>query len=203
MSRSYPLLPSGFSVVPPGKLASAVTCLEMLEKPEAAVASNWEGLSLARFTGADLEAYRRLFRAVGEDWLWSSRIAISDETLREILENPAVETYILSDGAEQVGLIELDFREAGSCELVFLGVVKEAVGKGRGGYLLEQALAIAWSHPILRFWLHTCHLDHPSALAFYQRFGLRPCAFWVEVFDDPRITGELPRTVAPHVPLLD
>ena len=123
--------------------------------------------------------------------------------LREILENPAVETYILSDGAEQVGLIELDFREAGSCELVFLGVVKEAVGKGRGGYLLEQALAIAWSHPIHRFWLHTCHLDHPSALAFYQRFGLRPCAFWVEVFDDPRITGELPRTVAPNVPILD
>jgi GNAT superfamily N-acetyltransferase len=86
---------------------------------------------------------------------------------------------------------------------VFLGVVKEAVGKGRGRYLLEQALAIAWAHPIHRFWLHTCHLDHPSALAFYQRFGLRPCAFWVEVFDDPRITGELPRTVAPHVPLLD
>ncbi len=203
MTRSYPLLPPGFSVVPPGKLASAVTCLEMRDKPSFAVADDTAGLAFQRLEAPDLERYRRLFRSVGEDWLWSSRLAISDEALRAITQDPLVEIYVLSNGEEQIGLFELDFRQPDVCELVFLGLIKEAIGKGGGRYLMEQALAIAWSHPIKRFWLHTCHLDHPKALAFYQRFGLRPYAFWVEILDDPRIAGVLPRTAAPHVPILD
>lgn len=203
MTRSYPPLPPGFSLVPPGKLASAVTCLEMRDRPLPAVADDASGLSLQRLDASDLQAYRRLFRSVGEDWLWSSRLAITDEALRAVVRNPKVEIYVLSDGGHQIGMLELDFREPGECELVFLGVVKPAIGRGGGSFLMRQALALAWAHPIRRFWLHTCHLDHPKALAFYQRFGLRPYAFWVEVFDDPRITGELPRTVAPHVPILD
>jgi GNAT superfamily N-acetyltransferase len=197
-------LPPGFSVVPPGKLASAVTCLEMWDKPSLAVADDAGGLSLQRLGAPDLDSYRRLFRSVGEDWLWSSRLAIPDEALRAIVQDPLVEIYVLSDGDDQIGLLELDFRQPDECELVFLGLVKGAMGRGRGRYLMEQALAIAWwSHTIRRFWLHTCHLDHPNALAFYRGFGLRPYAFWVEIFDDPRITGELPRTVAPHIPVLD
>jgi len=135
--------------------------------------------------------------------LWSSRLEISDEALRAIVQDSSVETYVLSDGDGQIGLVELDFRQPDACELVFLGLIKGAIGKGRGRYLMEQALAIVWSHPIRRFWLHTCHLDHPKALEFYQSFGFRPFAFWVEVFDDPRISGVLPRAVAPHVPILD
>jgi GNAT superfamily N-acetyltransferase len=203
MTRSYPLLPDGFSVVPPGKLASAVTCLEMLTRPADAGVIAAAGLSLARIDGDDLAGYRRLFRSVGEDWLWSSRIEKSDEDLRAVLQDPSVETYVLSDGADQIGLLELDFREPGACEVVFLGVIKMALGKGAGRFLIENAISIAWSRPIRRFWLHTCHLDHPDALAFYQRFGFKPCALWVEVFDDPRLTGVLPRTVAPHVPLFE
>jgi GNAT superfamily N-acetyltransferase len=196
-------LPPGFSVVPPGQLASAVTCLEMRDKPSLAVADDAGGLSLERLGAPDLASYRSLFRSVGEDWLWSSRLAISDEAVCAILQNSQVEIYALSDGESRIGLLELDFRQPDACEIVFLGLVKEAVGLGRGQYLMQQALAIAWSHPINRLWLHTCHLDHPMALAFYQGFGLRATAFWVEVFDDPRITGVLPRTVAPHIPLLD
>lgn len=203
MKSSNSPLPFGFSRVPPGKLASAVTCLEMRERPAGGGAPEIAGLSLARFDGADLDGYRALFQAVGQDWLWSSRLMRSDSELAAVLHDPAIETYILSDGDGEIGLIELDFRQPEECELVFLGVIRRAIGRGAGGFLMEQALAIAWSHPIMRFWLHTCHLDHPNALAFYQRFGLRPYAHWVEVFDDPRVTGMLPRTVAPHVPILD
>jgi GNAT superfamily N-acetyltransferase len=203
MTRSYPLLPSGFSVVPPGKLASAVTCLEMLKPPTGVGAIDAPGLVLARFDGDDLAGYRRLFRSIGEDWLWSSRLAKSDDALRAVTHDPSVEIYVLSDGADEIGLLELDFREPGACEVIFLGVIKEAIGKGAGRFLIENAISIAWSRPIRRFWLHTCHLDHPDALAFYQSFGFKPCALWVEVFDDPRLTGVLPRTVAPHVPLLE
>ncbi len=202
MKSSDPELPHGFSRVPPGKLASAVTCLEMRERP-ADDAPKVVGLSLSRWEGDDLDGYRALFRAVGEDWLWFSRLVLSDDELRGVLRDPGVETYVLSNGDGMIGLVELDFREPAECELVFLGLIKQALGKGAGRFLMDRALSIAWSHPIKRFWLHTCHLDHPKALAFYQRFGLRPYAFWVEVFDDPRIAGVLPRTVAPHVPIFD
>jgi GNAT superfamily N-acetyltransferase len=203
MKSSNPELPHGFSLVPPGKLASAVTCLETRDGPSESRTPDAARLSLARWEGDDLDFYRALFRAVGEDWLWFSRLALSDQELRALLHDPAIETYVLSDGEGQIGLVELDFRQAAECELVFLGVIKRAIGRGAGGHLMDRALAIAWSHPIKRFWLHTCHLDHPNALTFYQRFGLRPYAHWVEVFDDPRIIGVLPRTVASHVPILD
>lgn len=203
MTRSYSPLALGFSVVPAGKLASAVTCLEMREAPYRAGTIDAPGLSLSRFDGSDLAGYRRLFRAVGEDWLWSSRLEMSDEALHGITHDPSVEIYVLSEGVHQIGLLELDFREPSECEIVFLGVIKEAIGKGAGRFLIESAISIAWSRPISRFWLHTCHLDHPNAPAFYQSFGFKPCALWVEVFDDPRLTGVLPRTIAPHVPLLD
>jgi GNAT superfamily N-acetyltransferase len=203
MKSDNPLLPFGFSAVPPGKLVSAVTCLEMREKPVSAGTLDVPGLALARLDATDLDRYRALFRAVGTDWLWFARLEVSDAELRAVIGDPNVESYVLSDQEGEIGFVELDFREPGECELVFLGVVRRAIGSGAGSFLMDRALAIAWAHPIRRFWLHTCHFDHPKAPAFYQRFGMQPYAFWVEVFDDPRITGMLPRTVAPHIPILD
>ncbi len=68
---------------------------------------------------------------------------------------------------------------------------------------MAHAIALAWSRPIRRFWVHTCNFDHPSALAFYQRAGFRPYATMVEVTEDPRLLGLLPKSAAPHVPLFD
>jgi hypothetical protein len=65
---------------------------------------------------------------------------------------------------------------------------------------MDQAVARAWAKPIRRFWVHTCSFDHPGALDFYRRSGFRAYAFAVEVADDPRLTGHLPRHAAPQVP---
>ncbi|MCY4565611.1 MAG: GNAT family N-acetyltransferase, partial [Gammaproteobacteria bacterium] len=54
-----------------------------------------------------------------------------------------------------------------------------------------------------RLWVHTCTFDHPGALDFYIRTGFVPYRRQIEVADDPRITGVLPRSAAPQVPLLD
>ena len=67
---------------------------------------------------------------------------------------------------------------------------------------MNAGLSIAWSRPIRRFWVHTCTLDHPAALAFYQRSGFRPFRRTIEIEDDPRTSGILPRTAAPHAPYL-
>ena len=80
-----------------------------------------------------------------------------------------------------IGLLELDFREAGTCELSFFGVVPDAVGGGAGRWLMNEALKRAWVRPISRLWVHTCSLDHPAALGFYQRSGFRPYQVMVEV----------------------
>jgi hypothetical protein len=47
----------------------------------------------------------------------------------------------------------------------------------------------------------TCNLDHPKALAHYQRAGFSPYAQRVIHRPDPRLTGLLPRDAAPHIPL--
>ena len=55
---------------------------------------------------------------------------------------------------------------------------------------------------LFRSWLHTCTLDHPQALTFYQRSGFTPYRREVEVADDPRLIGKAPRHAAAHVPII-
>jgi GNAT superfamily N-acetyltransferase len=88
-------------------------------------------------------------------------------------------------------------------EIAFLGVVPGLIGKGAGRYLMNRALEIAWGRNPRRLTVHTCTLDHPRALEFYQRSGFTPYARSVEVADDPRLRGILPRTTAPNVPILE
>jgi GNAT superfamily N-acetyltransferase len=196
-----PPLPMGYSPLPQGKIANVVTCLEMRERPQLSIPATGE-LSFERWSSPDLEAYRALFRAVGENWLWVSRLIMPDEKLAAILHHPDVEIYVIQANGRKIGLLELDFRQPGECELVFCGLVADAIGQGAGRLLITQAVDRAWARPIERFWLHTCHFDHPSAIFFYQKAGFHPYSFLVEVIDDPRLTGDLPETAAPHIPLL-
>jgi GNAT superfamily N-acetyltransferase len=194
------LLDDGYTELPPSKIAAVVTHLEMRQPPPQRPAPAG-GLSLAPL-GGDLARYRALYRKVGERWLWFSRLVMSDAELLAILENPAVEAFALSDGATDVGLLELDFREPDACELAFFGVVPDAIGTGAGRFLMNAAIERAFTRPIDRFWVHTCTLDHPSAVEFYVRSGFTPYKRAVEVADDPRLTGHLPREAAPHAPAI-
>lgn len=204
MASSAPALPTGYSAVPSGMLANVVTCLEMRQRPKPRPAKPLEQpLTLERIEKPDLADYRALFRAVGEDWLWFSRLAMPDEQLKAILHHPDVEVHVLTAGKRRLGLLELDFRQKGECELAFFGLVAEAIGQGAGRFLMDQAVAKAWAKPIERFWVHTCTFDHPGALGFYRRSGFVPFAFEVEVCADPRLSGHLPRQAAGHVPLAD
>ncbi|MDZ5453654.1 GNAT family N-acetyltransferase [Labrys sp. ZIDIC5] len=204
MTSSAPVLSAGYSNVPPGMLANVVTCLEMLQRPKPKPAKPLERpLTLERIEKPDLSDYRALYRAVGEDWLWFSRLIMPDAELAAILEHPDVEVHVLMAGKRRLGLLELDFRQQGQCELAFFGLVAEAIGQGAGRFLMDQALAKAWARPIERLWVHTCTFDHPGALAFYRRSGFEPFAFEVEVCADPRLSGCLPRQAAAHIPLAD
>jgi GNAT superfamily N-acetyltransferase len=201
-------LPLGYSMLPPGQIATLVTYLEMTQRPAPPNAAASESLvdvsyDLRAQKGADLAAYRAIFRRVGEDWLWCSRLVMSDDELRATIDTPQVEIYVPHHEGRPAGLLELDFRERGECELAFFGLVKEKIGKGLGRRLMRDAIALAWAKPIRRFFVHTCTFDHPGAVEFYRRSGFRPYALGIEVLEDPRLSGTLPRHAAPHVTLVD
>jgi GNAT superfamily N-acetyltransferase len=201
---AIPILGPGYAAVPPGHIATIVTSLEMLRPPRPRPPQPLPaGLVLEPLVPTDPDSYRGLFRAVGADWLWFSRLTMPEDALAAILADPRVEIRALRRGGRNVGMLELDFREAGTCELVFLGLTQDLIGTGLGRALMDEAIRRAWSRPIARFWVHTCTLDHPGALAFYRRSGFEPCAVHVEVAPDPRLTGALPRDCAAHIPRLD
>lgn len=195
-------LPPGYHPLPPGHLANVVTCLEMTERPAPRPAPDLPGLSLERLGAQDTDRFRALFRAVGQDIMWFSRLFLAEEKLAGLIGHENVQCFALVKGAQDIGILELDFREAGQCELSFFGLVPSEVGSGAGRYLMNAALERAWARPIGRMWVHTCTFDHPNALGFYRRSGFRPYQVMVEVHPDPRLTGHLPREASPQVPLL-
>nr|MBA3897781.1 GNAT family N-acetyltransferase [Sphingomonadaceae bacterium] len=123
--------------------------------------------------------------------------------LSAIVNNASVDVYAAVDRAGlEVGMLELDFRAEGQCEIAYLGLIPELAGKGHGRWLMAEALSRAWRAGIERVWVHTCTLDHPSALNFYRAQGFTPFRRQVETFDDPRAFGVLPADAAPQIPLL-
>lgn len=188
--------------VAPGELAAIMTSLEMRGRPEPRPLPA-SPFRLERWIEPTTTAYRDLFRRVGAPWLWFSRLAMSDDELEAIIRNPAVEVHVLLDPTgTEIGIVELDFRQAGECEIAFFGLVPELTGKGHGEWLMAQTLALAWRGDVKRIWVHTCTLDHPRALDFYRRQGFAPFARAIETFADPRLLGILPRDAAPQIPLL-
>jgi GNAT superfamily N-acetyltransferase len=205
-----PTLSSGYHLVPAGHMASVVTRLEMHERPSGVAAtSRSPAAALRRLRGADMPAYRRLFAEVGTPWLWFSRLAMDDESLRDILDDAAVQAFAVdvpdadATSSRAIGLLELDFRTPGQCELAFLGMQAPHTGRGLGRWLMTEALRMAWDTPSVRcVHVHTCTLDHPSALGFYLRAGFKAVGRAIEIAPDPRALGLLPADAAPDVPLI-
>jgi GNAT superfamily N-acetyltransferase len=195
-------LPNGYYQLPPGKLANVATRLEMREKPKRELVSFPSDLHFEPAAKTDPDAYRALFRAIGEDLLWFSRLIMSDEKLLSTLTDPGTESFALKRGKTTVGILELSFRDMPDCELSFFGLIPSEVGSGLGRVLIDEAIRRAFDKPITRFWLSTCTLDHPKALGFYRKAGFTPYARFVEVHDDPRLQGKLPLESAPQIPLL-
>jgi ribosomal protein S18 acetylase RimI-like enzyme len=190
-----------YETVPEGELAAVVTYLEMRRPADQPVPPS--PLSLQRVEVPQPKHYRALFRLIGGPWLWFSRLLLDDAHLAEIIQHPRVELYsVLGEAGREVGMLELDFREPGECELAFIGLVPELAGQGHGRWLLAQAVRLARREGVDRVHVHTCSLDHPAALAAYRRAGFTPYKRAVERFPDPRLRGILPRDSAPQIPLL-
>lgn len=195
---------NGFYSLATGKLGVLTIYFERKAPfPETTLA--WpDTLRIEKLGPSDRDRYRALFKAVGGPWLWVSRLKISDEALIAILSHPKIDAFALTDGKEDIGLLELDHRddEEDGAEIRYLGLVPHAMNKGLGPRLMAYAFNEARAKNVTRLWLHSCHIDAPGSAGFYQAQGFRATRSAIEILDDPRISGHLPRDIAPHVPLI-
>jgi GNAT superfamily N-acetyltransferase len=188
--------------VPDDQIAAIVTSLEMTTRPAPRLVPD-SRLRLVRWPQPSPDKYRALFSRIGARWMWFSRAIMPDNELQAIIGNPGIEVYAVIDPAGiEVGMLELDFRDAATCEISFFGLIPELNGSGHGRWLMAQTLLRAWRSDITRVWVHTCTLDHPSALNFYRAQGFTAFRREIETFSDPRATGHMPTDTAPQIPLL-
>lgn len=127
---------------------------------------------------------------------------LDDAALIAIIHDPAVSVHAVVRDGKDVGLLELDFRKPGLCNLVYVALLPELTGQGHGRWLLARASALAWRPDVGRVAVHTCTLDHPAALPAYRRAGFVETGRAIETFPDPRIAGWLDPGDAPRIALL-
>lgn len=196
------MLADGTYDIPPGKVVEVTTYLEMRSPPPGPPCEMPPGQTLRRVTDPDPAWYRDLFlRVGGADWLWFSRLRLSPEALRATLADPAVEVHVVEKDGRAEGLLELDFRQSGACELAYFGLTPALIGQGVGRALMGVAIQRAFGAGVTLFHVHTCQLDSPQALSFYRRSGFIPVRQSVTVGPDPRLTGDLPPEAGPQVPV--
>ena len=87
-------IPDGYSDIPSGKTVSVVTHLQMLQKQPARPERSEASWTLRKVDVLDAGWYRSLFRRVGENWLWFSRLQMNDLELCGVLNAPLYETYV-------------------------------------------------------------------------------------------------------------
>lgn len=119
------------------------------------------------------ELNRFFYTAVGGDYFWVDRLPWTYEQWDAYLRRDTVETCVLVVDGLPAGYAELDRQEGAGTEIAYFGLLPRFTGQGLGAHLLTEVVARAWASNPGRVWLHTCSLDHPSALRNYTARGFR------------------------------
>ena len=112
------------------------------------------------------------YKQIGKKHQWGDRLVWKEKDWIKYVSNENVRTYILKEDEELVGYFELIFDKK-VCEIAYFGFLEEYIGKSLGGYLLSEAIKIAFEKKMERIWVHTCSLDHKYALKNYQARGMK------------------------------
>jgi len=156
------------------RIPTVVTFLEMTAKA-AVIAPLPKGkIAILRAENPPVHFYRYLYDTIGREYHWVDRKKVSDEALAAIIQDRAVELYVLHVEGCPAGMAELDFRKDALCNLAYFGLMPQYLGRGLGFFFLQQTAELAWSRPIERYTVNTCTLDHRRALPLYQRVGFVP-----------------------------
>ncbi|MCD0448732.1 GNAT family N-acetyltransferase [Actinocorallia sp. API 0066] len=152
--------------------------------------------TLARVASPDVN--RALYAAVGARVCWTDRFGWTHTDWAKWVDRPELATWLALAEGTVAGYFELEAQPDGDTEVHLVGLVPAFVGRGFGGYLVEQCVRRAWQRgrlwgdglgPTRRVWLRTSTLDHPNAKANYLRRGF--AVAWeetgVKAVPDPRM----------------
>ena len=153
---------------------SAVTIfhLEMRSPTQLSAKSDPKNLTLIKANKPQYEYNRFLYQFVGSAWEWTDKLAWTEKQWQQYSEDPKLHLYVAYFEGSPAGYFELQQQDGGNVEIMYFGLGVRFIGMGMGGYLLSQAIEQAWAlENTQRVWVHTCSLDHPSALKNYQARG--------------------------------
>lgn len=141
---------------------------ELNDKPDA------KGLVVVE---AEINAYqfnRFLYQYVGAPWQWTDKLSQSNGEWEAYVANPNLRTWVAYFKGAVAGYFELLTTNDGTTEIMYFGLAESFIGQGFGGYLLSQAIKQAWNiRSTKRVYVHTCNLDHASALKNYEARGFK------------------------------
>lgn len=125
-------------------------------------------------TGAtpDVGLYRDLYRETSDNW--ATRLAWSDDDLRERFSDPNVSLTLVYSGEKPVGHLELEqLPDEGYAEIAYFGVLPEARGKRLGRELLLRGLHEALKDEAVETVLARAHDDERAASFALEGVGFR------------------------------
>jgi GNAT superfamily N-acetyltransferase len=165
--------PSGEAEVPLNRVVDVVRTYLELRSPEQLRPSPTSDSNVQYVLREPIgvEHYRRLYRAVGNQWYWHDRNAWSDERLASHLASPGISVWECLAGDRTAGFFELAAHDDGAVEIAYFGLVDQFMGRGIGKAMMTRAAQQAWALGASRVWLHTCTLDSPRALPNYLARG--------------------------------
>ncbi|PMG75956.1 GNAT family N-acetyltransferase [Shewanella sp. 10N.286.51.B7] len=146
--------------------------LEMLQPTQLQAKTDAKGLTVTKALVPQYEFNRFLYQFVGSAWEWTDKLGWTDKQWQQYSEDSQLHLYVAYFDGSPAGYFELQQQENNNVEIMYFGLGVRFIGKGMGGYLLSQAIEQAWLlDNTERVSVHTCSLDHPSALKNYQARG--------------------------------
>ncbi|WP_243708275.1 GNAT family N-acetyltransferase [Actinomadura sp. GC306] len=153
------------------------------------------------------EVNRAMYAAVGARVCWTDRFGWSHADWQAWVDRTELSTWIAMAEGTIAGFFEIEAQPGGDTEIHLVGLTHAFVGRGYGGYLVEQCTRRAWQRgtlwardagPATRVWLRTSSLDHPNAMANYHRRGFTVAE--QNVVDKPVPDPRLAPWPLPHDP---
>ena len=150
----------------------AIYHLEMNAVSEFNEKSDSRGLSVVEAEIDEYQLNRFLYQFIGGPWHWTDKLSLTETDWQAYVSDPKLRTWVAYFKGSIAGYFELHSQDDGTTEIAYFGLAEKFIGKGFGGYLLSQAIKNAWNiASTKRVYVHTCSLDHPSALTNYQSRG--------------------------------
>ena len=151
-----------------------ITYLEMTSPASLSPKPAPDGLSLSECRVRQYPLNRFLYQFIGGPWHWTDNLPWSDDEWKTYVERDDLRTWIAWCDGAVAGYYELERQADGNVEIAYFGLAQDFIGRGFGGYLLTRAIESAWEWDgTRRVWVHTCTLDHPSALNNYLSRGMQ------------------------------